>query len=279
MNLSPRVAFALFLAGLLSPRAFAAPDAPAVGAGNAADFPDAVDMKDGSFLRGVIVEWTPGSHLTIRLPSGELRRVPAGDVRAASRAGQAMKVGPELSAQVDSPEVPRVPSEPLRPRTELEHELAGIPGPRVQLDLSSNRHAILQRRIGVDYGDSLVAYHMVCALPCKAVVPALDPQLYRIGGARAQATPWFKAPAKDAEVRAHLVRDAWQLWPGGALTAGLLLGAIGGAGYGLYAVDATGPWSKYSGLGLLGLGGGFVISSAVLWVLQPESRVAITEKP
>ncbi len=45
------------------------------------DETDVVVLKAGGFYRGVIIEQQPGSHVTIRLPSGIVRRVALGEVQ------------------------------------------------------------------------------------------------------------------------------------------------------------------------------------------------------
>lgn len=47
------------------------------------DEADVVELKAGGFYRGVITEQQPGSHVTIRLPSGIVRTVPADEVQFA----------------------------------------------------------------------------------------------------------------------------------------------------------------------------------------------------
>src|SRR5690242_20290879 len=51
----------------------AAPPAVRIAPGYA---PDSVYLKEGGLLRGAIVESVPNDHVTIALPTGEVRRVP-----------------------------------------------------------------------------------------------------------------------------------------------------------------------------------------------------------
>lgn len=50
--------------------------------------PDVVRLRGGGMLRGTIAEHEPDSHVSIVLPTGEVRRVPAGDVLWAGPANE-----------------------------------------------------------------------------------------------------------------------------------------------------------------------------------------------
>jgi hypothetical protein len=263
------------LVGLLAaalPGASAAQSArPAPGS---SDLPDTVELADGGFLRGVIVELDPREKIVIQLPTGELRRVPVGDVRAATRAGQPVRLGTPGAAASPAP-APAAPSAAPGASGELEQLWSAVPGPRVRIDAAANRTALLQRRIGADDEDGIVAYHVVCVLPCAVSVPARDPQPYRIGGYRTQPTPWFNAPSHDAVLRARLVRDSWPLWPRATLFGGLLFGALGGAIVGGNAIGPGKPWLRNTGLAFGGLGAGMLVSSAILYLVRPETSYTL----
>lgn len=85
---------ALFLVGA-APRSASAQAVP----------PDEVRTADGGVYRGVIIENVPGDHLTILLPSGESRRIPAADV---------VSTGVVMPAESAAP-TPSTPSPSERP--------------------------------------------------------------------------------------------------------------------------------------------------------------------
>jgi hypothetical protein len=163
--------------------------------------------------------------------------------------------------------------------SDLGRVLSNIPGPRLRLFATSNRASILQRRIADEGSNDSVSYHVVCVLPCKATLPAADHELYRIGGYRSQATPWFSLPAGDAQVHGDLAHATWKLWPTSSLVAGMLFVALGGSFMALHAIADTPQWTQTTGVGLIGVGGTFVATSAVLWLISPTSRVSIQPGP
>ena len=63
-----------------------------------------MELKNGAYLRGLILEVDPSSHLTLKLPSGELRKIPILDVASAERSGKPLK----LSGAAES--VPAAPA-------------------------------------------------------------------------------------------------------------------------------------------------------------------------
>ena len=52
---------------------------------------DAVEMKNGAYLRGLILEVDPSSYLTLKLPTGEVRKIPVSEIAAAERSGKPLK--------------------------------------------------------------------------------------------------------------------------------------------------------------------------------------------
>jgi hypothetical protein len=161
---------------------------------------------------------------------------------------------------------------------ELDRLLAAIPGPRVTLSLNANRDAYLQRQIGANSED-IVAYHLVCRVPCRYELPALDPVRYRIDGNRTEATEWFHVPRHNAEVEADLVSDTWPLWPKALLVGGTIFSLVGGgmiAGYAL-ADGATGV--RDVGIGLAAAGGVMFLTSGVMFLVRPTTSLRIERRP
>jgi hypothetical protein len=225
---------------------------------------DSVELVDGTFQRGLIVEWDRKSHVSILLPSGTVERIAIDRVRGASRAGRPLLVEEGAPAAA-----------PLR---EVDRILAGIPGPRVTLEASADAPAELQRRIGSEQSGSTVAYHIVCPLPCRYLLPVGDTQPYRIGAMRLQPTQWFSVPTSDAAVRVHMARAQWDIWPRAMLVGGLLFGVAGASFFSVHEWDGPQPWARTTGLVLGGIAGAFLISSVALWLFSPSTKYSITRK-
>ena len=243
---------------------------------------DAIELKNGAYLRGLILEVDPASHLTIKLPTGEVRKIPVAEIVSAERSGRPLKFT-ESSAQPApataagaAPVTPPVPTEP--PKRELDRLLLAIPGPRVKLTLNANREAFLERRIGS--GDSAyTAYHFVCQLPCTAELPAHDPVPYRIDGDSTEATEWFQLPRYNARVRGELVSNMWPIWPRAMLVGGVLFSLVGGGMIAGWALADGAPAVRDVGIGLAATGGVFFLTSGIMFLARPESSYEIERQP
>ena len=236
---------------------------------------DIVELHNGGFVRGELVELDPGHFISIRMPGGELRRIPIADVKRAMHGAKTIDLAPPPPPPVTAADAERTVDLPgaSNRASELRSILEAIPGQRVRLRLITNRPSILERKLGADPGDDTVAYHIVCALPCEVRIPREDKAPYRVGGYRARATEWFTLPATDSDMDVHLVSNTWAMWPPATLIGGLVFGALGGGLLLANHEDVGGHWTKYPGFGLAGLGAGLLVSSAVLWLFEPKSRI------
>jgi hypothetical protein len=116
---------------------------------------------------------------------------------------------------------------------------------------------------------------LVCQIPCKVELPALDPIRYRIDGERTQATEWFKLPQSDSRLRAELASDSWGLWPPGLLVAGSVLALVGGGMIAGYALADGAEGVRNVGIGLAAGGGVLLATSGVLYLVRPTSTLSI----
>lgn len=270
-----------------------------------ASLADAVELKNGGYLRGLIVEIDPTSHVSIRLPDGQVRRIPVAEIESADRNGKPITlsagtpapapVAPAPAAPAPSasgappasaaPPATPAPVAPVAPqnaapgwRHELDTILAGIPGPRVRIEADASRTAFLERLIGEPEEDA-VGYHLVCKLPCRVELPAGDLQLYRIANIRLQPTDWFRLPKYDARVHADLASDMYPVWERSMLIGGLLFGAVGGSFVGINELSGKKEWARDTGYALAGVGGAFLITSAVFWLFSPRTSYAVERAP
>ncbi|MDX2024137.1 MAG: hypothetical protein SF187_28105 [Deltaproteobacteria bacterium] len=239
--------------------------AAAAESGAATELSDTVELVGGGFIRGVVTEYVPKSHVVIRDAQGTLRRLPAKEIAAVRRSD-----GP--SATAASPAATNVNAE-----TSLDRVLMGIAGQRIKLKVSANKEAALERRISVDArapaGSDTVAYYLVCETPCVAVLPASDPELYRVHNQSAQPSDWFSLPRRDTAVHADLVHQAWTFMPRGLLYTGLVFAGASGVFYGLGEADVTSGWSYSVGAGSAILAGTALVASAVVWIARPKSKL------
>jgi len=266
---------------------------------------DAVELKNGGYLRGLIIEVVPGSHLSLRTPDGQVRRLAVAEISSAERAGKPVELAPS-AAPGTAPAAAVAPagatdgasaaapvaaaaataggaaaapsSTPAKQPTELDRILAAIPGPRVKLVLDANRSAFLQRRIGED-DENTVAYHLVCKLPCRVELPAADPILYRVSNLRLGPTDWFRVPQYSARVKVDLVTDMWPVWRNTMIVSGVAFGLTGGAFLGINALTGQEPWARDTGYVLLGVSGASFVAAGLLWLFSPHSSYTVERMP
>jgi hypothetical protein len=260
---------------------------------------DAVELKNGGYLRGLILEVDPASHLSLRLPDGQVRRIPIAEVAAAERGGKPLNLAvsppPSATPPVAAPPVatPAAPAAsvtpvpaaapvahgtPPRVEAELAKILAQIPGPRVRLEAHANRSSFLERRIG-DADDEIVAYHLVCKVPCRVDLPAGDLVPYRIANLRLQPTEWFRLPQYNARVEADLASDMWPVWTKSMLVGGIVFGLVGGSMFGINELSGKKPWARDTGLVLAGVSGGFFLTSGLFWLFSPSTSYKVDRTP
>ncbi len=255
---------------------------------------DAVELKDGTYLRGLIIEVEPASHLSLRLPDGQVRRVPLETVKSAERAGKPLELGaapPSAAPVIGGAAATPPPAGSAAPavaaaagsggpesESDLGRVLAAIPGPRIRLQTQANRPAFLERRIG-DADEDVVAYHLVCKVPCSVELPVADPVPYRIGYGRLQPTDWFALPKYNARVKAELASDMYPVWMRSMLVGGFVFGAVGGSMYGINEATGKKAWAHDTGLVLLGLSGACFLTSGLFWLFSPHTTYTIERSP
>jgi hypothetical protein len=267
---------------------------------------DAVELKNGGYLRGLILEVDPTSHLSLRLPDGQVRRIPIAEVASAERGGKPLNLAaptagtappvapptaptptapaPAVTARAAPAPAPTAPaptapgSPPRMVEAELEKILSAIPGPRVRIEAHSNRSSFLERRIG-DADDEIVAYHLVCKLPCRVDLPAGDVVPYRIANLRLQPTDWFQLPKHNARLEADLASDMWPVWTKSMLVGGIVFGVVGGSMLGINELSGKKPWARDTGFALSGVGGAFFLTSGLFWLFSPETSYKVERTP
>jgi hypothetical protein len=269
--------------------------AQAQAAAGEAVLADAVELKNGGYVRGLILEVDPTSHLSLRLPDGQVRRIPIAEVASAERGGKPLNlsVSPAPAPSAATPAAPPAPAAsaapapaaapaasggPPRVEAELEKILSQIPGPRMRLEAHANRSSFLQRRIG-DADDEIVAYHLVCKLPCRVDLPVGDVVPYRIANLRLQPTDWFQLPKYNARVEADLASDMWPVWTKSMLVGGIVFGLVGGSMLGINELSGKKPWARNTGLVLAGVSGGFFLTSGLFWLFSPSTSYKVDRTP
>jgi len=249
---------------------------------------DAVELKNGGYLRGLIVEVVPGSHLSLRLADGQVRQIPIAEIASAERSGKPVELASGAPAPTATTAVPATApvaagataaaAAASKQPTELDRILAAIPGRRVKLELDANRSSFLQRRIGEE-DENAVAYHLVCKLPCRVELPAGDLVPYRVANMRLDPTDWFRVPQHNARLKVDLASDMWPIWRNTMIVSGFVLSATGGAFLGINALTGQEPWARDTGYVLLGVGGASFVAAGLFWLFSPHSSYTVERMP
>jgi hypothetical protein len=266
-----------FSLALVAPELRAQAPAPEQKADQAA-LADAIELKNGAYLRGIILEVDPASSLTIQLPTGEVRKIPVSEIVSAERSGRPLTFVKTEAPKPVPKEVPKPVAE--QPKREVDRVLAAIPGPRVKLTLSANYDAFFERRIGAEHVQSnYVAYHFICQVPCSAELPANDTVSYRLDGDTTEETEWFKLPKYNARIRGDLVSNMWPIWPRAMLVGGVLFTLTGGGMLAGWALADGSDGVRNVGIGLAATGGVLFLTSGIMFLARPTSTYVIERAP
>ncbi len=197
-----RLVVATVLAALLAgtaPAAATPPDTPPAGERTAR-------LRDGTLLRGEVVEEVPDDHVVIKLPTGEVRRIEWADLV-------------ELTGGAAAPALPR----PVGPRITIHSNVpnVGLYGLMPELTTWQNRWGVL--RSGYALG-----LERVCTAPCGKEVAPGD---YFIGGDGIRSSATFTLPP-GGPVQLDVTARAWA----GPAGAGAGLTAVGGVAAAVGAV-------------------------------------------
>jgi hypothetical protein len=235
---------ATVLAALLAgtaPATAAAPDTPPAGERTAR-------LRDGTLLRGEVVEEVPDDHLVLKLPTGEVRRIEWAELveltGGAAPPAMPRLVGPRITIQSNDPNV-------------------GLYGLRPELTTWQNRWGIL--RSGYALG-----VERVCTAPCEKEVAPGD---YFIGGDGLRSSATFTVPpGGPLQLDVTARRWAGPAGAGAALTAvGAVAAAVGAA---LLIVGAKkdvaplgNPWFTTEAGRPFTIAGGVVLGSGVAMLI------------
>jgi hypothetical protein len=176
--LRPLTALAFIVAASLPPPASSTAAAPKAASAPPAPPPDLVKLKDGSLLRGTIVELKAKEFVQLALITGEVRRIPMDQVDYA---------GPASGQK--TPE-PAAPAPPAAGKTAAEvHPLVAVNAGEAPLTLSSKEPDVTfhirsgeAQLVGggftfgrhggpMVFGAQARSYTQICTAPCSATLP------------------------------------------------------------------------------------------------------------
>lgn len=236
--------------------------------------------KDGGMFRGEIVERVPNDHITIKLATGETKRIEWKDVERDSL-GTPTLPAPEAATTADAADVSVTPTTPIgKGRVTLR-------GSGVRLERLA--------RTAEGYGTKVSGYDIICIAPCDAVVTPGGG--YRVSGEGLRSSKHFEigqgAHSIDAELGSNLRTGGALVFTalgGSAMFLGGVFAAVGtrtatdyGSGTGKTTTHEDTTW-RDTGLVLLGIGAVSLVVGLVLFAnnansVKLDDREVATRKP
>ncbi|MGZ3416666.1 MAG: hypothetical protein ACXVEF_39850 [Polyangiales bacterium] len=216
-----------------------------------------VHLKNGTVLRGELLERLPGDHVTIKLASGEKKRVDWNDVDSIED-GAAEATSGSASASGAAAPPSEAPTEAPSASASVVPSASAAPAPSgVRVRLTGTPNVSLERRDGSKWT-------FACLAPCSHPVEEGE---YRVGGEGVNPSSTF------------VLRDPTQVAvkagsKGRAFGGQLLLGA--GAGALLIGIFmATGDNTDVA-IPVIAIGGAAAVGGLTLWL---TNRTSITLSP
>ncbi|HEY0133660.1 MAG TPA: hypothetical protein VGB85_06255 [Nannocystis sp.] len=219
---------------------------------------DEVILKNGTLVRGTIVEYIPGTSVTISSAAdGKLLRFPADEVAATTLASRVPEP-PELFGQDDAPL--------------LHVEVSG--SAQVQL------HELLEpediRWTGLEWGRQVerVRYRIRCRAPCELAIDARHGRRFFFASDEVPRSRTFSLAGMGPDVRAHVRPGSSQRMIGGMIAApigvaGVVLGTIFAATSDADDSRMTTPGSAIAGLGAM------LIATGIVLLVTGRTRVRL----
>lgn len=268
---------AMAIAMLLVPTIAAAQEAPSPAPASApAAMPDIVVLKDGSMLRGTIVELDKQKEVTIQLPTGKTRTIAMSEVTYAGAEADRPKAEAPKPQPVQSSPQGGTADGTARPFVTVQGKpamlqlTANIPEATFHLK-TSTAVVVAGGRSGVGVG-----YEVICTAPCTATLPTGTHQLAVSRRDGIPTSDTLVPVAGDSLVLAKHVSNA-----GYRIAALVVAGAglVGGAALAFKEEeDPTSMTNMYAGLGVIVLG--CVIGSVIYRQDKFELSIApATVKP
>jgi hypothetical protein len=232
-----------------------------------------VVTNDGSQYRGELVERVTGSHLTLKLATGEVRRIPLADVKAEWRAGQ-----PPPSAATA---LAATQGLVLNQLALLQGATTGVPlayhGPDEVAIHLTNADAASTR--GALYHESASGWEQVCQLPCTTTV---DPK----GSYKLHNTDPFQFPRSAgtldmvADIGSRRKNAGWAWALIGLGIAGVSTGPFLLVNWDPMTADGKpkplDPGLKTAGWSIIGGSAAAIIAGVVLLVAGPSTTLTTT---
>jgi hypothetical protein len=190
-------------------------------------------LKNGGFLRGSLLELSPNDHVTVKLLSGEVRRVPFAEIERTQTAGSPPTPSSAAAPATSAPAAPATSapapatSAPAAPATSARHRLDSAP---VKLLMKGEGAVVLESRPRHE----LLPWLRECDSPCGGSVLVVDRE-FRVRGENMPPSLAFVVDPSEVPVKLEVKpgSDVARRWGLVGLLGGAPLVLLGGAGFGV----------------------------------------------
>jgi hypothetical protein len=184
---------------------------------------DTIDLKSGGLLRGTIIDAIPNSYARIQLTTGEVAKVPWGDIARIERAPRPPSSAPSAPPAPPSSTGAGAGAGAGAGSGTIVATMPGkaLPsGPPILLHIDGSDGDRLEMKGTGDNDD----WSLVCAAPCDRAVPA--GYSYRIAGDSIRSSSPFTVDAQQGARQTLVVSEASR----GAFVLGIVGLGVGGGG-------------------------------------------------
>jgi hypothetical protein len=227
--------------------------APGPAPAKAASDPDVLYLRDGGMFRGRATEIVPGSHVTLRLASGETKRFSWGEVDRVIVAAPSVPPPPTAGARRDD----------------------GPPmvGPRARVHIASDKPVILYRKpAGTN------AWTLACTSPCGVELPLGD--TYYLTGSRIGKSKELKlkaSPGGEVELTVDPPSDGGMVI-GGIISYGGFITAYAGLLATLVGLASPRTRSDVRDGGLIALAAGSAVAGLGLLIFLNSATTDVDQE-
>lgn len=187
-------------------------------------------LKNGGFVRGALIELVPDDHVTVKLPTGELRRIAFSDVERTSSSMSKPTPEPPASAPSTAPSVPpsAAPSAPPAPAPS---KPAKADAAVIKL-FSKSRVVELQGRPRLD---TSAPWRPLCTSPCDDRIQVKELEFRVAGEGITPSRTFVIEPSESTTVRLNVLPgdDTVRRLGRWALLIGAPTAALGATGLGV----------------------------------------------
>jgi hypothetical protein len=218
---------------------------------------DSVTLKNGAIYSGEIVEKVPGDHETLKLATGEVKRIEWADI-----VPSAPPAPPPPPVAAPTPAAP--PAKQVRVRLDADNVNTQLEAYGGEALVADGNGRVYEEEEGIP----------VCTAPCDK---SLAGGRYRVNGPGIVPSGWFDLPLNADSVVLHAKTSSQAAMITGLIMTAASVGVGVGGGVPFYVIgnDSQSPNQAFKdvGIGFFVLGAMMVVVGLPLWLINSSSSV------